>query len=182
MEFLTNKISFLYLEKTNWVTLRVSDNRLFELISDLDEGEYDVTIKKHRQKRSLNANAYCWVLLDKLSAKLNTPKTELYREVIRDIGGVSDMVTIKFEALDRFVADWNSRGLGYQVVADTCGIAGWVDCECFYGSHTYNTEQMSRLIDLIVEECKLQGIETKTPDEIENLKSQWREYEKHHSN
>lgn len=182
MEFQTDKVSFLYLQDTNWITLRVEDKRLFTQASALEEGLYDVTIKKHRKKRSLNANAYCWLLLDKLSEKLNIPAAELYRETIRNIGGVSDMITIKFEALDRFCRDWTSRGLGYQVIAESTAIAGWVDCQCFYGSSTYDTAQMSRLIDLIVEECKVQGIETMTPEQIEDLKSKWSEYEKHRTN
>lgn len=38
---------------------------------------------------------------------------------------------------------------------------------------------MSRLIDLIVQECRMQGIETKTPAEIALLKENW--HEKHYS-
>lgn len=43
----------------------------------------------------------------------------------------------------------------------------------YYGSSTYDTAQMSRLINIIVEECKAQGIETRTPDEISKLVSLW---------
>ena len=55
------------------------------LRSQPDE-EYDLTVKKYREKRSLNANSYMWVLLDKLAAKLNTGREELYKRYIRDVG------------------------------------------------------------------------------------------------
>ena len=41
------------------------------------------------------------------------------------------------------------------------------------GSHTYNTEEMSHLIDGIVSEAKELGIETLPPDEIERMMSTW---------
>ena len=34
-------------------------------------------IKEYRQKRSLDSNAYCWVLLGKLQDKLHIPKEEI---------------------------------------------------------------------------------------------------------
>jgi hypothetical protein len=43
----------------------------------------------------------------------------------------------------------------------------------YRGSHTYNTAEMSRLIDGTIEECKAQGIETLTPEQIERMLSAW---------
>ena len=37
------------------------------------------------------------------------------------------------------------------------------------GSSTYNTEEMSKLIDGLVSECKEQGIETLPPEELERM-------------
>ena len=44
----------------------------------------------------------------------------------------------------------------------------------YYGSSTYNTRQMSRIIDAAVEEAKGMGIETLRPEEIARLKEEWR--------
>lgn len=44
----------------------------------------------------------------------------------------------------------------------------------YFGSSSYDTVQMSRLIDLLIEDCKAQGIETATPDEIARYKEEWR--------
>jgi hypothetical protein len=43
----------------------------------------------------------------------------------------------------------------------------------YYGSSTYNTRQMSRLIDSVVEDCKAVGVETLSPDRLESMKEDW---------
>ena len=44
----------------------------------------------------------------------------------------------------------------------------------YYGSSTFDTKQMSRLIDNIVQDCKAVGIETLTPQQLDALKEGWR--------
>ena len=41
------------------------------------------------------------------------------------------------------------------------------------GSHTYNTKEMSRLIEGTVQEAKALGIETATPEEIRRMEERW---------
>ena len=72
----------------------------------------DIQIDKHRQRRSLDANAYCWVLLDKLAAALHKPKGEIYRELIREVGGNSETVCCVEKAVDKLVQLWGKNGLG----------------------------------------------------------------------
>ena len=43
----------------------------------------------------------------------------------------------------------------------------------YYGSSQYNTKQMSRLIDMVVEGAKELGIETLTPEELARIKEEW---------
>lgn len=43
----------------------------------------------------------------------------------------------------------------------------------YYGSSSFNSKQMSRLINDVVEDCKVYGIETKTPEEIKSLLESW---------
>lgn len=71
---------------------------------------YDCEIKEHREKRSLDANAYCWVLLDKLAQATRIPKTEIYRKAIKEIGGVSDTVCVQQKAADRLCYSWECNG------------------------------------------------------------------------
>lgn len=134
-------------------------------------GNYE--IERKRKKRSNDANAYFFVLADKLSERLNIPKTEIYRNYIKEIGGVSEIVCVKNEAVEKLCNGWKHNGLGWQTDTMPSKIKGCTNVVLYYGSSTYNTEQMSRLINLVVEDCKVQGIETKTPDEIADMLSLW---------
>lgn len=143
---------------------------LGQAVQQLEDGlTYTVEIKEKRKKRSLDANAYCWVLLDKLSEKTNIPKIEIYRDLIKNIGGVSDTVCIQNKAVKNLIDGWEHNGLGWVCDVTESRIEGCSNIILYYGSSTYDTAQMSRLINLLVEECKTQGIETKTPEEIANM-------------
>ena len=69
----------------------------------LEDHDVRVEIKKWRKKRSLDANAYAWVLIDKIAQATGVPKTEVYRKVIREIGGVSEIVCVRTEAVDGWI-------------------------------------------------------------------------------
>lgn len=78
---------------------------------ELHDADVEVTVKRFKPKRSLDANAYCWVILDKLAAVLHMTKAEIYREAIRNIGGVSETVCVKDAAVPRLVEGWTHNGL-----------------------------------------------------------------------
>ena len=134
---------------------------------------YDLEIKEHRKKRSLDANAYCWVLLDKLAEKLNIQKVELYRASIREIGGNSEIVCVKDIAVEKFRNGWEHNGLGWCTDTMPSKIEGCTNVILYYGSSTYDTAQMSRLIDNICQDCVANGIQVETPDKIAEMKSLW---------
>lgn len=136
-------------------------------------GLYDCEIKKHREKRSLDANAYMWVLVDKLAKATRIPKTEIYRKAIKEIGGVSDTVCVSAKAADRLASGWEWNGLGWFSERSESKLKGCVNVTLYYGSSVYDVEQMSRLIDYMVEDCKALGIETMTPDKLEAIKEAW---------
>lgn len=131
--------------------------------------QYTVEIKEYRKKRSLDANAYAWVLIDKLAEKLRISKAEVYRNAIREIGGVSDIVCVQEKAADALCEGWNHNGLGWFTDRMPSKLPGCVNVVLYYGSSTYDTAQMSRLIDGLVQDAKAQGIETMTPAEIARL-------------
>lgn len=137
------------------------------------EAFYTVRIEKRRQKRSLDANAYAWVLIGKLAEKLRTSSVAVYRAIIKDCGTYM-MTQVLPEAAERFARVWESQGLGW--IAEEAGTSpkGNKYLRCFYGSSVYDSAEMSRLIDGIITECREQGIDTLTPAEIEELKRTWR--------
>jgi hypothetical protein len=129
-----------------------------------------VTIKQHRKKRSLDANAYMWVLLSKMAEVLNTTKDELYLEILGRYG-VFTHIVVKPEVVERVKEEWRTvRELGEVKVNGKAG----VQLQCYFGSSTYNTAEMAKLIDGIVSECKELGIDTMTPTELAELKQSWK--------
>lgn len=135
-----------------------------------------IKVNKYQEKRSLSANAYAWVLIDKLAARMNLTKTEVYRNAIREIGGVSETVCVMDKAVEKLRSGWEKNGIGWMTDAMPSKIGRCTNVILYYGSSTYTTEQMRRLIDCIIEDCEAVGIETKTPDEIADMLSRWSEY------
>lgn len=137
------------------------------------KGELTVTVKKYRKKRSLDANAYFWVLVDRLAEKTGNDRIAIYRNAIKDIGGVSETVCLKEDAANKLCEIWSRNGIGWQTDIMPSKLKGCKNVILYYGSSTYNTKQMSLLIDNIVQDCKAVGIETMTPAELQVIKDAW---------
>lgn len=129
-------------------------------------------IKEHKLKRSLNANAYCWVLMNKIADAIKSTKEEVYREYIKN-KGIFRLITMNKDATNTFIKIWQEKGLGWICDISESKYEGMVDVVAYYGTSSYNTKQMANFIDYVVDEAKNLGIETLPPDEIERLKSLW---------
>lgn len=129
-------------------------------------------VKEHKLKRSLNANAYCWLLMNKIADAIKSTKEEVYREYIKN-KGIFRLITMNKEATDTFIRVWQEKGLGWICDTSESKYEGMVDVVAYYGTSSYNTKQMANFIDYVVDEAKNLGIETLPPDEIERLKSLW---------
>lgn len=136
---------------------------------ELHEKDCEITVKRYRNKRSLEANAYAWVLISKIAQAKHITKTEVYRNAIREIGGVSETISIKKSAMPRLVAEWSNRGIGWQVEDIGSKIPGWTNAILYFGSSSYDTSQMADLIDSLIQDAHALGIETKSEEEINSL-------------
>lgn len=141
----------------------------------LHDGEVAVEIKKYRKRRSLDANAYAWVLIDRLAEKLRMPKLDVYRELIRNIGGVSQTVCVQDKAVQDLISGWSHNGLGWFAETMPSKLSGCTNVILYYGSSSYDSAQMSALLDLLIDDCKAQGIETTTPEELAKYKEEWKQ-------
>ena len=159
-----------------WVMLSVKGGQAKELCEKLlKDKKYDLTVKQHRKHRSLDANAYAWTLIDKLSAALHKKKSEIYRETIKNIGGVSESFCLPTAAAVRLAESWDDGShLGRQAIMEDAIFEGCSNLTLFFGSSEYDTKQMSALIDSIIEDCKAVGIETLPPEKLALLKEEWR--------
>lgn len=170
----TKKARWMQDADGTWISFLVSRQEAAGAIESMEDGKtYDLTIKPHRERRSLDANAYFWVLLDRLAEKARLPKTDIYRQYIKEIGGNSETVCVVEKAADKLCEGWAHNGIGWQTDRLPSKLEGCVNVILYYGSSTYDTRQMSRLIDMVVADCKEQGIETLTPVELDRLKDRW---------
>ena len=160
------------LNKRTTVELALEGNHAAE-IEKLKDVHVDVEIKKHRKKRSGDANSYFWVLIDKLAVEINIPKEEIYRGYVKNIGGNNDIVCVQDKGVDNLCACWKKNGIGWVTDTFPSKIDGCTNVILYYGSSTYDTAQMSRLIDMCVQDCKAVGIETMTPAELDALIERW---------
>lgn len=125
-------------------------------------------IKEKKRRRSLNANAYAWLLIGKLADVLRISKDECYILMLKRYGQ-SEMVSV--------VSEIDVRGYFkyYETVGKTF-LQGknFTHYRVFKGSSEYDTREMSILVDGIVSEAKEVGIDVITPAELEKIKSLWR--------
>jgi hypothetical protein len=140
-------------------------------IKKLLDADIDAEIKKWREKRSLSANAYAWVLITKIAQCTRPPmsKEAVYKEMLKSYGqvGVISVLTTKSEPVKRELKYWESAGTGTVDGKEFEHIRFWV------GSSLYDKHEMGLFIDGIVSECKGLDIETLTPHELERMKGEW---------
>ena len=71
---------------------------------------YDLEVKEHRQKRSLDANAYAWVLIHKLAEATRLTPVEVYREAIRNVGNNFTPMCVREQDAEVLKKNWSSMG------------------------------------------------------------------------
>lgn len=135
---------------------------------------YDLELKEHREKRSLNANAYAWSLINEIGKALRIKSIDVYREAVLNVGASYTPICIQEDKVEAVRRQWESNGLGWQMIdqgpsrVDGCRVVF-----AYPGSSTYDNAQMARLIDGLVQDCKALGIETRSPEEIASMLGEW---------
>lgn len=136
-----------------------------------------LTAKVYRRKRSLDANSYYWSLLTKLSEVAGISKNRAHNMMLRRYG---KLVEVDGDLIYVVVPD-NDEGERMALEAETFHIKPTSQVKTandgssfrtylmLRGSSTYDTAEMSTLINGLVEECKDLGIETMTPQELDRM-------------
>lgn len=131
-----------------------------------------------REKRSLDSNAYYWVLLSKLAEDLRISKPRAHNIMLREYGQVElvdgSRCYVRIPDTDEAENDVMERTVFHlrptsQVVEGNDGI-NYRTYVVLMGSSRYDTAEMSHLLDGLIYECKVLGIETATPEELERMK------------
>lgn len=169
-------ISIDYLTNKPQIILSLNERESLLNLEKLKGNKFlSVEIKKWQKKRSLDANAYCWVLCDRIAKELSkesiVTKEQIYKDAISQVGTFEPMI-IEEKAYENFKRIWEKQGLGFLIQEvskkDKC-----IKVHCYYGSSTYDTKEMSLLIEIIVDLAKSLNIETKPQAEINSLLESW---------
>lgn len=168
-------VSFSYLSGKPMVILELNEKQTaLEMVNALQGADkISVKVDKFRKKRSLDANAYCWVLIGKIAEKTGISPQDVYRAAVKDVGGNYEVACVKTEAVESLCRVWGWNGIGWQVDTSPSKLEGCTNVILYYGSSTYDSAQMSRLINIIVQDCEQLGIETKSAEEIQSLLKSW---------
>ena len=178
MEFIgkLKGISKDYISSKLLVTFE-TDKNVTGQVDNIKDVNLSVVAKKHRKKRSRDANAYYWQLLTQLADKLQLSNPHLHNIMLRKYGQVEQ---INGKLVYVVVPD-DDKGMQIADEAETYHIKPTSEVKtakdgCQFrtyimlrGSSTYDTKEMSTLINGLVEDCKEQDIETLTPNELTEM-------------
>lgn len=130
----------------------------------------NIEVKKYRQRRSLDSNAYCWLLIQKIAEATNSDKWTVYLEMLQRYSREFTHIIVKEKAVDTFRQLYRTCiDLGEVTINGQKGH----QLQVYFGSSTFDTKAMSVFLNGIVSECNDLGIDTMTPNEIARLNSLW---------
>lgn len=141
-----------------------------------DDKKYEV--KEHKERRSLNQNSYYWNLCGKVAVKTKISTARIHNENLRSLGlyeYIEDrLVTVYLPDTDA-AENQTLESTTYHIKPTSQTRTGrdgvtYRTYVMLRGSHTFNTVEMSALLDMMIEEAKAQDIETLTPDELARMR------------
>lgn len=162
------------LNRKQRITVEV-DRDFREDFDRLKDAELDVDIKKHRERRSLSANAYFHVLVNRIAEKQGLGDEEVKTSLVCEYGALAkdgDGLTVGFKlpasvdvsTIYPYVKCFDSREEGGKLFK----------CYLVYKqTHLMDSGEMARLIDGAIYVAKDLGIETDTPEQLAKLKEGW---------
>lgn len=109
------------------------DTKEIEVVEQLkNENKLNVDIKKYRKKRSLDSNAYMWIIAEKIAERLGITKKEVYRDAIKEVGQC-EVLPIKDEAVETFINAWKHNGQGWLCeIIGKSKLEGYTNITAYY--------------------------------------------------
>ena len=137
-----------------------------------------IEIKKANNPRSNDANAFCWAMCTDIGNAMRppVPKETVYRQAIRDVGKHAIML-MQNEAVETFQKIWEQKGIGWfaDVVDDSKKNPGCKVIFAYYGTSTYDTAEMSRVLDYLKQDMESMGLPIPlSKEEEERMMRSWR--------
>ena len=153
------------------LTLEVNERNDFEALVDemRDKDKLSIEVKPFRQHRSLNANAYAWLIIGKIADVLRAGKDEIYFRLLKRYGQSELISVLSHVPIGNYVKYYEEAGESKLNGKD------FTHYRVYKGSSEFDSREMSIFIDGVVSEAKELGIQTETPNQIAEMKARWGE-------
>lgn len=170
MKFNSSNIQLTKRTSGYFLNIEVPNSQLDELQKLINKDVVKtVEIKQHREKRSLDANAYAFKLMSEIAKKLTSTTEEVYEQMLQRYG-VHDYCVVIIEALPTLKKVFKFIDVHNKVKVNGKDA---VQVKCTLGSSNYDSLQMSQFIEGIKTECDILKISTLTPEEVKRLLNNW---------
>ena len=137
------------------ITFAISDYNSKANTEDLEKELYSLEIKKPRSKRSLNQNAYLWSLIHELALKMDEDDLDVYIKLLNESKAKYEVLKVLSEAENDLKKCFRVvKLIKYDVNKD------YAYFQCYYGSSTFTTDEMNKLIDTAISWCNELNIPT----------------------
>lgn len=123
--------------------------------------DLDISFSRHRNRRSIDANAFLWACLGEIARAINSDTWSVYLYMLERYGKFTHIL-VKPEAVEQVRQVWRET----KIVGEKDGM---IQMLCFFGSSTYNTKEFSQLLDGVVSEMKEMHLETPPDEEMKRL-------------
>ena len=153
------------------LTLEVNERNDFEMLVDemRDKDKLSIEVKPYRERRSLNANAYAWLLIGKIADTVRAGKDEIYLMMLKRYGQSELISVLSHVPIENYVKYFEAAG------ESKLNDKGFTHYRVYKGSSEFDSREMSIFIDGVVSEAKDLGIQTETPNHIAEMKARWGE-------
>lgn len=169
--------------KGGWrLTFTIDQPPEAEEMQALTGKQLEITARPKRERRTLDANSYYWVLISKLAKAVGTSNTRMHNLIMRSYGTPEDIdgeiVTVSLPESEQAenkaleAETFHLKPTAELVIGDYGKV--YRTYILMRPSHEMDKREFSALINGLVEECKAQGIETLPPEELERMLSAWK--------
>lgn len=157
------------------ISFLINDKDKLPDIEQLKGLTLKIEAKRYIKNRTTNANNYFWKLLQELCELAEIDTIKEYKRRVKELG-IFRRFKIEKDNVKTFKKMWSKQGIAWFCEITDTEYAGDVEFKiihAYYGSSSFNSKQMARLIDGVVQDCKAYGIETKSQNEIDSLLESW---------
>ena len=148
------------------VNERSAENEIDKICN---EQKLSIEAVKYRKKRSLSANALLWACLGEIATVLRTDKWDVYLLMLKRYGKFT-YICVKPNVVEAVKAQWRECE---EVGKINLNGQEAVQLLCYFGSSTYNTQEMSVLLDGVISEMKEIGLQPPMSSEMKRALEEW---------